>query len=113
MNPIGDLNLGDPITVPPVQPEPTPPTTTPTAPNRFIAALGRVGSLAGSVLLPGFGGLAGRMLEGVTSGLANDPSQYLMLQERIQAQARAYEAASSVLKAKHDAAMDCLRNISH
>lgn len=70
--------------------------------------------VASNVVLPGAGGIFADMLRGMGVGaLGSDPMQYLRLQERMQAESRAYEAVSSVLKAKHDAAMDSLRNIAH
>ena len=83
-------------------------------PSKFWGALGKAGSVAANIMLPGAGGIFADMLRGIGVGaLGSDPVQYLRLQERIQAESRAYEAVSSVLKAKHDAAMDSLRNISH
>lgn len=80
----------------------------------FASALGKVGRLAANVFLPGAGGIFSDMLRGMGVGaLGSDSVQYLRLQQRIQAESRAYEAVSSVLKAKHDAAMDSLRNIAH
>lgn len=82
--------------------------------GKFLGALGKVAGVATNVILPGAGGIFGDMLRGMGVGaLGSDPMQYLRLQERIQAESRAYEAVSSVLKAKHDAAMDSLRNIAH
>lgn len=76
--------------------------------------MGRVGSVAANVVAPGAGGIFSDMLRGLGVGaLGSDPTQYLRLQERMQAESRAYEAVSAVLKAKHDAAMDSLRNIAH
>jgi hypothetical protein len=70
--------------------------------------------VAANVVAPGAGGIFSDMLRGLGVGaLGSDPTQYLRLQERMQAESRAYEAVSSVLKAKHDAAMDSLRNIAH
>ena len=79
-----------------------------------MTAIGKAVSVAANVVMPGAGGIFSDMLRGLGVGaLGSDPTQYLRLQERMQAESRAYEAVSSVLKAKHDAAMDSLRNIAH
>lgn len=89
------------------------PDSQPKQPGKFLGALGKVAGVATNVILPGAGGIFTDMLRGMgVGGLGSDPVQYLRLQERIQSEARAYEAVSSVLKAKHDAAMDSLRNIA-
>lgn len=116
-NPYAQLNYSDyklatqPLTT---QPSATPAVQPPPKPaNKFLAALGKVvrvaGTVAGNVFMPGLGGATGNLL-GEMAGLGSDPLEYLKLQEKIQAESRMYEAASAVLKAKHDAAMDCLRN---
>ncbi len=104
---IDQINLSDSMQIPPPDSQPKPP-------NRFLGALGKVAGMASNVFLPGAGGIFADMLRGMGVGaLGSDPVQYLRLQQRIQAESRAYEAVSSVLKAKHDAAMDSLRNIAH
>ncbi|MBV8069019.1 MAG: hypothetical protein JO270_03890 [Acidobacteriaceae bacterium] len=106
-NAIDQINLGDSMQGPSADSQPK-------QASKFWGALGRAGSVAANVVLPGAGGIFADMLRGMGVGaLGSDPVQYLRLQERIQAQSRAYEAVSSVLKAKHDAAMDSLRNIAH
>ena len=90
------------------------PDSQPTQASKFWGAIGKAGSVAANLMLPGVGGIFTDMLRGMGVGaLGSDPVQYLRLQERMQAESRAYEAVSSVLKAKHDAAMDSLRNIAH
>jgi hypothetical protein len=121
-NPYAQLNYSDytlatqPLAAPPVQPATPAVQPAPKPPNKFLSALGKVvrvaGTVAGNVFMPGLGGATGNLL-GEMAGLGSDPVQYLKLQEKIQAESRMYEAASAVLKAKHDAAMDCLRNIAH
>ena len=104
---IDKINLGDSMQTPPASAQPK-------QAGKFLGALGRAAGIAGNVFLPGVGGIIGDMLGGVGVGaLGSDPTQYLRLQQRIQSEAQAFEAVSSVLKAKHDAAMDSLRNISH
>jgi hypothetical protein len=105
--PIDSINLSDSMqsSTPGVQPK---------QPSKFWGALGKAGSVAANIMLPGAGGIFTDMLRGIGVGaLGSDPVQYLRLQERMQAESRAYEAVSSVLKAKHDAAMDSIRNIAH
>ena len=83
-------------------------------PGKFLGALGKAASIAGNVFMPGVGGIISDMLGGAGVGaMGSDPMQYLRLQQRINAESRAFEAVSAVLKSKHDAAMDSLRNISH
>lgn len=104
---IDNINLSDTMQTAPSDSQPK-------QPGKFLGALGKVASVATNVILPGAGGIFADMLRGMGVGaLGSDPVQYLRLQERIQAESRAYEAVSSVLKAKHDAAMDSLRNIAH
>ncbi|HEX4772174.1 MAG TPA: hypothetical protein VH351_15165 [Bryobacteraceae bacterium] len=106
-SPIDQINLSDTMQTPP-------PESQPKQPSKFWGAVGKAGSLAANVMLPGAGGIFADMLRGMGVGaLGSDPVQYLRLQERMQAESRAYEAVSAVLKAKHDAAMDSLRNIAH
>jgi len=100
------MSLSD-IPIPAPDPEPKPA-------NAFVGALGRVAGAASNIFLPGAGGIFSDMLRGMGVGaFGSDSVQYLRLQQRMQAESRAYEAVSSVLKAKHDAAMDSLRNIAH
>jgi hypothetical protein len=107
ISPIDQLNLSDTMQSPP-------PDSAAKQPNKFWGALGKAGSVAANVMLPGAGGIFADMLRGMGIGaFGSDPVQYLRLQERMQAESRAYEAVSAVLKAKHDAAMDSLRNIAH
>ncbi len=107
-NPVDQITLSDSMqTAPPPNPQPN-------RASKFAGALGKMGAVASNILLPGSGGIFLDMLRGMGVGaVGSDPVQYLRLQERIQAESRAYEAVSSVLKAKHDAAMDSLRNIAH
>ena len=103
----GVMTLSSGIEIPP------PPTVQPKQPSKFAVVMGKVASVAGNIFLPGFGGLFGNMLGGLGLGNTSDPTQYLLLQERIESETRKYEAISAVLKAKHDACMDSIRNIAH
>jgi hypothetical protein len=42
----------------------------------------------------------------------NDTMQYLQLQKQMNMEQQAFETASSVLKARHDASMAAIRNIA-
>jgi hypothetical protein len=102
----GLLSLNSSIQIPTAPPQPKPA-------SKFGAVMGRLAGIAGNILMPGLGGMFGNMLGGAPGGGGSDPTQYLRLQEQIQAESRKYETISAVLKAKHDAAMDAVRNISH
>jgi hypothetical protein len=63
---------------------------------------------------PNAGGVGGASdLLGQVGGLnsGDQTIQYLQLQMAMNQEARAFEAASAVLKARHDAAMSAIRNI--
>ena len=106
-SPVDQINLSDSMQAPLTDSQPK-------QPGKFVGALGKVAGVASNIFLPGVGGIFTDLLRGMGVGaLGSDPIQYLRLQERMQAESRAYEAVSSVLKAKHDAAMDSLRNIAH
>jgi len=53
--------------------------------------------------------IGGGILAG-SGGLLGDSTQFLMLQQQLQAEQRAVEMASTILKMKHDATMDIIRN---
>lgn len=44
-------------------------------------------------------------------GMSAELQQYLALQQQIQAEARTFELASTILKVKHDCAMSAIRNM--
>jgi hypothetical protein len=84
-------------------------------PGAFRRVLGSVVGTVGNVLTPGLGGVIGSAiggnLGGTDTGLMGDSMQFLQLQQQMNQEQRAFETASSVLKARHDAAMAAIRNI--
>lgn len=88
--------------------------TQPKKPSGFRRFLGAVAGGVSNVVLPGSGPAVSEMITGgmgTDTNLLGDLQQYLEVQQQIQAQARAFEMASNILKAKHDAAMAAIRNI--
>jgi hypothetical protein len=88
--------------------------TEPKKTGRFRRILGGIAGGAANAVLPGVGGTIENWIGGGVSGMGNllgESRQFLELQRQIQAEARAFEAASAVLKAKHDASMAAIRNI--
>jgi hypothetical protein len=75
----------------------------------FRRVLGGVVGGVGNLLLPGVGGLLGSALSGSGVGLSAGP--FLAIQEQIQAEARAVELQSTIMKVKHDMCMSCIRNM--
>ena len=79
-------------------------------------ALGGVVGGVGNIFAPGLGGIIGSAISGSSgfgsSGLMNDSMQYLQLQKQMNQEQQAFETASSVLKARHDASMAAIRNIT-
>jgi hypothetical protein len=82
----------------------------PKQPGTFRRILGAAAGIAGNLVAPGFGGVLGNLLGGGI-GLGNDPNQYLRLAQQVNAQSEAFQAASAVLKAKHEAAMAAINNM--
>src|SRR5687767_7218092 len=82
--------------------------------GRFRQILGGIAGGAANIVLPGVGGAIESAISGGLGGVAGnllgESRQFLELQRQIQAEARAFEAASAVLKAKHDASMAAIRN---
>lgn len=74
-------------------------------------ALNMVAPGAGSLISGIIGGAGAGGIGGVGSGLGNETAQFLQLQRQMQLETRAFETASTVLKARHDAAMSAVRNI--
>ena len=84
-------------------------------PGAFRRVLGSVVGTVGNVLTPGLGGIIGNAISGNLganqTGLMDESMQFLQLQQQMNQEQRAFETASSVLKARHDAAMAAIRNI--
>lgn len=85
-------------------------------PGKFRQILGGIVGGVGNMFMPGIGGVIGSAIAGNTginqSGLMGNTMQYLQLQMQMNAEQEAYETASAVLKSRHDASMDSIRNIS-
>lgn len=84
-------------------------------PGGFRRVLGGLVGTVGNVFAPGIGGIIGSAISGNSginqTGLMNDSMQFLQLQKEMNLEQRAFETASSVLKARHDASMAAIRNI--
>jgi hypothetical protein len=82
----------------------------------FRRVLGSLVGTVGNVFAPGIGGIIGSAISGNSginqTGLMNDAMGYLQLQRQMNMEQQAFEAASSVMKARHDASMAAIRNIS-
>jgi hypothetical protein len=85
----------------------------PKPPGTFRRVLGTVAGIAANVFAPGLGGLVGNLTGGLggINSASTDPTQYLRLQQQMQAQSEAFEAVSNVLKSKHDSAMNAISNV--
>jgi hypothetical protein len=85
-------------------------------PGGFRRVLGAVVGGVGNVVAPGIGGLIGSAISGTgginQSGLMGDTMQFLQLQRQMNMEQQAFETASAVMKARHDASMAAIRNIS-
>ena len=85
-------------------------------PSAFRRVLGGLVGTIGNAFAPGIGGLIGSAISGTgglgQGGLMNDSMQYLQLQRQMNQEQQAFETASSVLKARHDASMAAIRNIT-
>ncbi|MEZ5356689.1 MAG: hypothetical protein R2762_28970 [Bryobacteraceae bacterium] len=80
----------------------------------FRRALGGVVGGVGNMFFPGIGTAIGGLIAGGklnSTGMLGESQQFLELQRQIQMESRAFEAASAVLKSRHDAAMSAIRNI--
>ena len=90
-------------------------------PGKFRQFLGAAVGAVGNMFAPGIGGMIGSAIYGGIGGgiggiggggLMGDTDGYLQLQQQMDAQTEAFQTASSVMKARHDAAMAAIRNIS-
>ena len=89
-----------------------------TQPSTFRRILGGVVGGAANIVAPGLGSLVGGAISGIgtnTTGiqgaLSGDSLFFLQLQQQMEAEQRAFESASNVLKSRHDAAMAAIQNI--
>src|ERR1700757_4143945 len=85
-------------------------TKPPSQPGGFRRVLGALAGSVGNMFAPGIGGLIGSAIGGMggiggIGGLMGDSAQYLQLQQQMNAETEAFQTASSVMKARHDAAM--------
>ncbi len=78
-------------------------------PGTFRRVLGSVLGGVGNLAFPGLGGLIGSAISGSGTSLSAGP--FLAIQEQIQAEARAVELQSTVMKVKHDMCMSVIRNM--
>jgi hypothetical protein len=89
-------------------------TTQSKEPGGFRRVFGAVAGGVGNIFLPGVGTAIGGLIGGGrlnSTGLLGESTQFLELQRSMQMETRAFETASAVLKARHDAAMSAIRNI--
>ena len=71
-----------------------------------ISGGGILGGLSGGVSIGGIGGIGG------AGGLGSDTMQYLQVQRQLEQESEAFESASMVLKSRHDASMQAIRNFN-
>lgn len=81
----------------------------------FRKVLGAIAGGAGNIFFPGMGTVIGSAIAGGTPGstglMGPEVSQMLELQRAMNMETRAFEVATSMLKAQHDAMMSIARNI--
>jgi len=93
-----------------------------TQPSTFRRVLGGVVGGAANMFAPGLGSLIGGVIggggagglgntTGIQGALGGDSTFFLQLQQQMEAESRAFQAASNVLKSRHDAAMSAIQNI--
>lgn len=85
----------------------------PKPPSAFRRFVGAAVGIAGNIVAPGAGGVLGNLIGGLggINTASTDPTQFLRLQQQLQAQSEAFQAASNVLKSKHDSAMTAIGNL--
>ncbi len=107
-NPIGSIGTG-PL------PARTETPNQPSSPSGgFRRVLGAIAGTAANIFMPGLGGVLGNWIgsgASRTGAMSGDATQYLQLQMQMQAESRAFETMSTILKSRHDAAMSAIRNI--
>jgi len=97
-----------------------------TQPSTFRRVLGGVVGGAANMFAPGLGGLLGGAISGggggplglgsptgISGAISGDSLFFLQLQEQMEQESRTFNAASGVLKNRHDAAMAAIQNIAH
>ena len=93
-------------------------TKPPSQPGTFRRLLGSLVGSVGNMFAPGIGGIIGSAISGggfggtSQAGLINDSAGYLQLQKQLSQDQEMFEAASAVVKSRHDAAMAAIRNIN-
>lgn len=107
-------------------------TQPPKQPGAFRRVLGSLVGGVGNLVAPGIGGLIGGVIGGGSlggilsgsggglsgslslgsGGLMGDTMQFLQLQQQMGQQQELFEAASAIVKSRHDAASQAIRNIS-
>jgi len=86
-----------------------------TQPSGFRRVLGGLLGGVGNMFAPGIGGLIGNAIGGgatTQAGMMAQSMQYLQFQQQISMETEAFETASAVVKARHDAAMAAIRNVN-
>jgi hypothetical protein len=100
-------------------PQPAAPTAAKQHRNAFASVLRAVSKVAAAAL-PVIGPVVGAAVDAIGSHRAtvvgpfrgkSETLQYLQLQRDIERETRAFETASNVLKARHDATMNAIRNL--
>jgi hypothetical protein len=84
----------------------------PKPPGTFRRILGAAAGIGGNIFFPGMGSILSSIIGG--SGInsaSTDPTQYLRLQQQMNAQSEVFQSISGVLKAKHDTAMAAINNL--
>jgi len=90
-------------------------TTKPLQAGGFRRVLGAVVGGAGNIFAPGIGGIIGSAIGGgatTPGGVFSEAMGYLRLQQQLTNEQQVFEAASAVVKSRHDAAMAAIRNIN-
>jgi hypothetical protein len=84
----------------------------PKPPGTFRRILGAAAGIAGNAFAPGMGSILSGMIGGIgLNSAATDPTQYLQLQQQINAQSEAFQSLSNVLRSKHESAMAAINNL--
>lgn len=84
------------------------------SPSGFRRVLGGIVGGAANLVAPGLGSTIGGLISGNTlnsTGLMGDATQFLELQRNMNMETRAFETASTMMKARHDCMMSSIRNM--